>query len=69
MTGDSREFTELSNDRKQKNKAIAGVFCAPALIKYGTSKGDHYNQEVVICKAVVDCMVVHRGQEVRLREI
>ncbi|KAF4634500.1 hypothetical protein G7Y89_g3598 [Cudoniella acicularis] len=36
-------------------RATARLFCAPALIKCGTSEGDNYDQELVICRAVVDC--------------
>lgn len=36
---------------------IVQLIVTPALIKCGTSEGDKYDQEVVLCKAVVDCRV------------
>lgn len=54
MTAD---LPEADEDILMAERPKVKLLCVPALHKVGTSEGDNYNDGVVICKAVVDCLI------------
>ena len=60
MAGDN--YSEEEEQILMRKGFTAKLFCAPALYKYGTSEGESYGESVLICKAVVDCLVTWVGR-------
>jgi len=50
-------YTEAQAEYLMREGIIVKLFCAPRLVKYGTSEGDDYGKFAFISKAEVDCLV------------
>ena len=50
------EYTRAQVDYLVQKKVCVQLLCSPALVKFGTSAGESYEKDMVISKAIVDCL-------------
>lgn len=55
--GMTTDLTSEQEEMLKQKKVTVNLVSAPALHKIGTSAGDNYDDAVVLCKGVVDCLV------------
>ena len=51
------EYTEAQATALMREGFFVKLFYAPALLKFGTSEGNDYENSILISKAEVDCLV------------